>query len=39
VAVVGQREAQQGTVSLRERVGAVSVLPLYDAVRALRQRA
>lgn len=39
VAVVGQREAQQGTVSLRERVGAVSVLPLADAVRALRRRA
>ncbi|MGY4312682.1 threonine--tRNA ligase [Bradyrhizobium sp. JR3.5] len=39
VAVVGQREAQQGTVSLRERAGAVSVLPLDDAVRALRQRA
>ncbi|PDT72647.1 threonine--tRNA ligase [Bradyrhizobium sp. C9] len=39
VAVVGQREAQQATVSLRERAGAVSVLPLDDAVRALRQRA
>jgi len=39
VAVVGQREAEQGTVSLRERAGAVSVLPLDDAVRALRQRA
>ena len=39
VAVVGQREAEQGTVSLRERAGDVSVLPLDDAVRALRQRA
>ncbi|WP_342713553.1 His/Gly/Thr/Pro-type tRNA ligase C-terminal domain-containing protein [Bradyrhizobium sp. B124] len=39
VAVVGQREAQQGTVSLRERPGAVSVLPLADAVEALRARA
>jgi threonyl-tRNA synthetase len=39
VAVVGQREAEQGTVSLRERTGAVSVLPLDEAVRALRQRA
>ena len=39
VAVVGQRESQQGTVSLRERAGAVSVLPLDDAVRALRRRA
>lgn len=38
VAVVGQREAEQGSVSLRERAGAVSVLPLDDAVRALRQR-
>jgi threonyl-tRNA synthetase len=39
VAVVGQREAEQGTVSLRERTGTVSVLPLRDAVIALRQRA
>jgi threonyl-tRNA synthetase len=39
VAVVGQREAEQGTVSLRERTGTVSVLPLNDAVIALRQRA
>jgi len=39
VAVVGQREAEQGTVSLRERAGAVCLLPLDDAVRALRQRA
>ena len=39
VAVVGQREAEQGTVSLRERTGAVTVLPLADAVTALRQRA
>jgi threonyl-tRNA synthetase len=39
VAVVGQREAEQGTVSLRERAGVVSVLPLDDAVRALRRRA
>jgi threonyl-tRNA synthetase len=39
VAVVGQREAASGTVSLRERAGAVSVLPLDDAVAALRQRA
>jgi len=38
VAVVGQREAQQGTVSLRERDGAVSVLRLDDAVGALRRR-
>jgi threonyl-tRNA synthetase len=39
VAVVGQRETEQGTVSLRERNGAVSVLTLNDAVMALRQRA
>jgi threonyl-tRNA synthetase len=39
VAVVGQREAEQGTVSVRERTGTVSVLPLHDAVMALRQRA
>jgi len=39
VAVVGRREAEQGTVSLRERAGAVSVLLLEDAVRELRQRA
>jgi threonyl-tRNA synthetase len=39
VAVVGQREAEQGTVSLRERTGTVSVLSLNDAVIALRQRA
>jgi threonyl-tRNA synthetase len=39
VAVVGQREAEQDTVSLRERTGTVSVLSLNDAVIALRQRA
>ncbi|HEX7921855.1 MAG TPA: His/Gly/Thr/Pro-type tRNA ligase C-terminal domain-containing protein [Bradyrhizobium sp.] len=39
VAIVGQLEVQQGTVSLRERAGAVSVLPLADAIRALRRRA
>jgi threonyl-tRNA synthetase len=39
VAVVGRREAEHGTVSLRERTGAVSVLPLNDAVMALRLRA
>ncbi len=39
VAVVGHREAEQGTVSLRERGGAVCVLPLSDAVSALRKRA
>lgn len=39
VAVVGQREAQQGTISLRERAGAVFVMPLADAVAALRERA
>jgi threonyl-tRNA synthetase len=38
VAVVGQREAERGTVSLRERAGGISVLPLNDAVRALRRR-
>jgi threonyl-tRNA synthetase len=39
VAVVGQREVEQGTVSLRERAGTVSVLSLKDAVIALRRRA
>jgi threonyl-tRNA synthetase len=39
VAVVGQREAEQGAVSLRERTGAVTVLSLNDAVTMLRQRA
>ena len=39
VAVVGQREAEQGTVSLRDRAGAVSVFRLNDAAKALRQRA
>ena len=38
VAVVGQREAEQATVSVRERSGAVVVLPLDDAAAALRQR-
>src|SRR5262249_27014682 len=38
VAVVGQREAEEGTVSLRERGGAVTVLSLQDAAAALRQR-
>lgn len=39
VAVVGQREAEQGTVSLRERGGEVSVLALEEAARMLRRRA
>lgn len=38
VAVVGQREAEHATVSLRERSGSVIVLPLDDAAAALRQR-
>jgi hypothetical protein len=36
VVVVGQREAEQGTVSLRERTSTVSVLSLNDAVIVLR---
>jgi threonyl-tRNA synthetase len=39
VAVVGQREVEQGTISLRERTGTVSVLSLKDAAIALRLRA
>jgi threonyl-tRNA synthetase len=39
VAVVGQREVDKGTVSLRERTGPVSVLSLKDVVEALRRRA
>jgi threonyl-tRNA synthetase len=39
VAVVGRREAEQKTVSLRERAGDVVVLSLSDATTLLRQRA
>jgi threonyl-tRNA synthetase len=39
VAAVGQREAEQGTVSLRDRAGTVSVLRLNGAATALRERA
>jgi threonyl-tRNA synthetase len=38
VAVVGLREAEQGTVSLRERSGVAAVLSLKDAAIALRRR-
>lgn len=39
VAVLGRREAQQKTVSLRERAGDVAVLSLKDATKLLWQRA
>jgi threonyl-tRNA synthetase len=39
VAVLGRREAEQKTVSLRERAGDVAVLSLKDATTFLWQRA